>query len=90
MAAKTRDTYKNQNRAGKWSEYVMSAFKQDEMFVMSQKGTTYHVRYTFKPAISNSTNLEYYEWVDTGELEDLFTIDTLRKLKRIIEEKSKL
>ncbi|MFA9289328.1 MAG: SRPBCC family protein [Weeksellaceae bacterium] len=77
--------YKNSNAQGEWSEYVVSEFKENELFTLSQVGGSYHVRYTYTPITDNQTQLEYFEWVDTGELEGAFTIAPLEKLKEIIE-----
>jgi uncharacterized protein YndB with AHSA1/START domain len=76
--------YKNQNQAGAWSEYEMTAFEKNKFFVMSTRPASYHVRYALK-SVKGGTELEYSEWVDEGELEKPFTQDILEKLKRVIE-----
>ena len=77
--------YKNQNNAGGWSEYEMTAFEQDKMFVMSNRKNSYHVKYTLRSINKDSTELEYYEWTDSGELTEIFTQDILEKLRGILE-----
>ena len=78
--------YKNQNRDGGWAEYEMTAFEKNKMFVMSNKASAYHVKYALTPVNGNSTELEYYEWVDSGgEIKEPFTSKILEKLKNVME-----
>src|SRR4051812_5635124 len=75
--AKLGTVYKNQNQEGEWGEYDMTKFEQDKMFVMSKRDSGYHVRYRIKPLGEDSCELEYYEWMDEGEL-DPFPIKHLK------------
>lgn len=77
--------YRNQNRAGEWSEYEMTKFEQNKMFILSNRRNAYHVEYTLIPIDANTTELEYYEWVDEGNLTEPFTMGTLEKLELVLE-----
>ena len=77
--------YKNRGALGTWSEYVVSAFEPNKTFEMVDKDGNYHVRYTYKEVDSGRTEMEYFEWVDRGELEQPFTQNILEKLKSVLE-----
>ena len=77
--------YRNQDPGGTWREFNLTEFASGKRFTLSKKDG-YNVRYTFTPVSDRETELEYYEWMDDGELDDVLTIETLEKLKRIIEE----
>ncbi len=78
--------YRSQSRETKnWNEYTVTDLKENEVFELTSKDGNYHVRYTHKPINDNSMELEYYEWVDKGELEEPFTMDILDLLKTAIE-----
>lgn len=77
--------YRNQNKAGEWSEYKMTVFEKDAKFTLHSPDSGYNVRYTFFPVSDTLTELEYYEWMDKGELEEPFDKKYLEKLKEVIE-----
>lgn len=82
---KVGSVYKNQNKQGRWSEYRVIELTPNKSFEFIQNDNNYHVRYTLKPINSNTTELEYYEWVEHGDLEEPFTMDILQKLKSVLE-----
>lgn len=86
MPPKLGTIYRNKGQSGNWNEYEMTEFEKDKTFTLSRLNGNYHVRYTFKPAENNSCDFEYYEWVDKGELDDTFSQEVLKKLKRIMEQ----
>ena len=77
--------YKLTDEEGKHSEVIVSDLKENKMIEWITKDKNYHCRYTYKPVDKNSTELEYYEWVDKGDIEWPFTKDVLGKLKEVLE-----
>jgi hypothetical protein len=84
---KVSSVYKNTSDGVNWSEYIVSKFEKDKIFVFDKIDSSYHVQYTFVPLTDSQTELGYYEWVDEGNLENPFTMEILEKLKQIIEQK---
>lgn len=76
--------YRNQNYNGHWNEYILTELT-DNGFTMVHKDGNYHVKYTLTPVNNGSTDFEYYEWVNNGELKEPFSKEILQKLKEIIE-----
>lgn len=48
-------------------------FEKNKCFEFSSMQSSYRVRYTFKPIDRKSFELEYYEWVDEGKIDESFT-----------------
>jgi uncharacterized protein YndB with AHSA1/START domain len=66
-------------------EVIVVRIQQNEMIEFS-KDNNYHCRYTYKSLNNDTTELEYYEWQDTGDIAEPFGIQTLQKLKSVLEE----
>ncbi len=77
--------YRSRNVDGNWSEFTVSELQNNEVFSLTSKDGNYHVRYTHKILSERAIELEYVEWVDHGELEEPYTLETLEKLKIAIE-----
>jgi len=77
-------THKNK-QTGNWNEYTVTNYEEYKVFELTSKDKNYHVRYTYKSINKTNSELEYYEWVDEGELDEPFTIETLKKLKSVLE-----
>ena len=78
--------YENRGGEGGWRELRMTAFEKNRSFTLSSSASGYNVRYTFTPVSDTETELEYYEWMDDGELEEPFDKKYLEKLKAVLED----
>jgi len=78
--------YKLYDKNGKCFEVVATVLKENDMVEWVSKDHVYHCRYSFKSLDKNTTEFEYYEWVDKGELKAPFNLAMLEKLRSVIEE----
>lgn len=77
--------YRNRGEAGEWTEYTVTALKENELFELSEKNGSYRVRYIFTSLSPTNSRLEYTELVEGGEIEKPLTEETLDKLKHALE-----
>jgi len=76
--------YRSKNKAGDWSELVLTAFEENKMFTLTKKENKYHVTYIFTPINPDLTELEYI-WVDNGELKETYIQTLVDNLKSVME-----
>jgi hypothetical protein len=77
--------YRNQDFEGHWGEYTLISLEQNKFFEMLASDHNYHVRYTFTEPEPGTTGVEYFEWVEQGEIEGPFVQKILEKLKEVLE-----
>ncbi len=78
--------YKNRGHTGGWTEYTVSKFIPNELFELSENGGGYKVEYVYTAKAPDVTELVYTEWDENGEIENPLTMETLNKLKTLIEQ----
>ena len=79
--------YKNRGEGNNWDFYKVWEFEKDKLFLLSNLEEDYFVKYTYKKINKNRTEMEYFEWVSSGELKKPFTEDVLERLKLVLENK---
>lgn len=77
--------YRNKGKNGFWNEYSVTQIEANKLFELTSKNGNYHVRYTYSIVDTSNSELEYFEWVDQGNLEEPFNDAVLGKLKSVIE-----
>jgi len=79
--------YQNTNDGKSWNTYAVSQFEQNKIFELTDNNSLYRVKYTYTPISDTETELEYFEWMEEGKLEYPLAIESLEKLKDVIESK---
>ena len=82
---KLGSTYQNTNDGKSWNMYTVSQFEQNKVFELTDNNSLYRVKYSYTPISDTETELEYFEWMQEGELEYPLAIESLEKLKHVIE-----
>ena len=80
--------YKNRSGDSNWDFYKVVDFQDSKIFTLSDLSDNYHVKYTYRKISDTQTEIEYFEWMNNGDLNKPFTYDILQKLKSIMESKS--
>jgi uncharacterized protein YndB with AHSA1/START domain len=84
IPVKVGTTYRNKGEDTEWNNYKVSRFETNRYFELTSENSDYKVLYTYTD-LGGKTELEYFEWVENGELEDPFQQNVLARLKKIIE-----
>jgi len=77
--------YKNCDDNANWDFYKVTDIEKNKIFTLSDLDDNYNVKYSYRVIGDSETEMEYFEWMKTGELKNPFTIDVLEKLKSIME-----
>jgi hypothetical protein len=64
----------------------MTKIEPLDHFDMLGENGNYHCRYTYTDLREGKSELEYFEWMDSGELEGPVTQEVLQKLKSVMEQ----
>ncbi len=84
---KVNTKYKNRGKDSDWDFYKVVEFEENKIFILSDLDENYFVRYTYRKIGDNKTEMEYFEWVKSGELKNPFADDILQNLKLVLENK---
>lgn len=75
-------SYRNRGDS-EWDSYKVSEFEKNKVFTLTDGN--YSVRYSYRQLDENKTEMEYFEWIEEGELSNPFTEDILQNLKKVME-----
>ncbi len=73
------------NGKGDSFKVIVTAIEKNKMVEWISHDRNYHCRYRYRPFDNTSTEFLYFEWVDNGNIKDPFTMETLEKLKSVLE-----
>jgi len=65
---------------------TVTRLENNELVEWVAADNNYHCRYTYQALDDKTSELDYCEWVDSGEIEGPFTQGTLEKLKQVLED----
>jgi len=79
--------YKNHGENSDWDFYKVVEYVPSKIFTLSDLNGNYYVRYTYRQLSNNKTEMEYFEWMENGELKNPFTQDILDNLRSVMEKR---
>lgn len=77
--------YTNRDKDGNINLYELTQFENNMVFELQSVPPYYTVKYTYTPISETETELEYFEWVESGELSSPFPMSAMQKLKEVLE-----
>jgi mannose-6-phosphate isomerase-like protein (cupin superfamily) len=77
--------YTNRDKDGNINIYELTQFENNTIFELQSVPPYYTVKYTYTPISDTETELEYFEWVESGELSSPFPMSAMQKLKEVLE-----
>jgi len=77
--------YENWDSSGKVNQYVVTKYEPSKVFQLDATHQEYKVRYIYTLISESETELEYYEWSESGQLHAPFMQEILDKLKEVME-----
>ena len=83
---KINTQYKNRGEDGDWDVYKVVDFQPNNLFILADLNDNYHVKYTYRKLDDRTTEMEYSEWMEVGELGNPFTMSILGNLKKVMEQ----
>lgn len=84
---KVGTTYSNRSTGDDtWRHLKLTELENNETFTLQDAAGNFSVKYSFKPLKGNSTEFEYHEWANHKDLDSLFLMIHLNKLKSILED----
>ena len=78
--------YRNWDKSGQMNLYAVTRYEPPCVFRLDALHQDYKVQYTYTPISENETELEYYEWSESGQLHSPFMQEILDNLKKVMEE----
>lgn len=77
--------YRNWDAEGNMNEYKVTRYELGSVFQLDATHQDYKVKYTYTPISDNESELEYYEWSESGHLHSPSMQEIMQKLKEVME-----
>ena len=77
--------FRNYDTEGNCNHYVVTTYDPNSQFQLDALHQDYKDRYTYRAVSETETELEYYEWSESGQLHAPFMQEILDKLKAVME-----